>query len=195
VRREVTFLVIICALVVATLSALGAAPQQGERPPQPFFQDFFSGTVSHLASAPPPGTLLLACVDDCTTGFESQPVQLESGGKYAFLEVNPTDQAFIGRTVSFYLVNEFGRIKAAETRRFVGIFYFYTMDLTFKDPLPMPTPMPTATPVPTLTPTAVLPVPGDPGLTAIPRMALIIGAAAVAVGAGLMLLARRRVEQ
>ena len=182
-RQGITFLVIICALVAATLSALGAVPQQGERPPQPFFQDFFSGTVLHLGSAPPPGTLLLACVDGCTTGFESQPVQLVSGGKYTFLEVNPSDEALIGRTVSFYLVNEFGRIMAEETRGFVGIFDFYAMDLTFKDPLPTPAPTPTATPVPTLTPTAV------------PRMALIIGAASVAVGAGLMLLARRRVEQ
>ena len=193
-RREVTFLVIIGALVAATLSALGAAPQQGERPPQPFFQDFFSGTVSHLGAAPPSGTLLLACVDDCTTGFESHPVRLESGGKYTFLEVNPSDEALIGRTVRFYLVNEFGRIRAAETRSFVGVFDFYPLNLTFTDPLPAPAPTPTATPAPTLTPTAALPVPGDPGLTAIPRMALIIGAAAVAVGAGLMLLARRRVE-
>lgn len=193
-RREVTFLVIICASVATALSALGAAPQQGERPPQPFFQDFFSGTVSHQGVPAAAGTQLIACVDDCITGFESQPIQLEFGGKYTFLEVNPSNEGLIGRTVSFYLVNEFGRIKATETLSFVGVFDFYTQDLTFTDPLPAPAPTPTATPAPTLTPTAVLPVPGDPRVTAIPRMTLIAGAAAVAVGAGLMLLARRRVE-
>ena len=191
-RREVTFLVIVCALLASALGTMGSIPRQDERPPQPFFQDFFSGTVLLLGVPAPTGTQLIACVDSCSSGFESQPVLLKPGGTYDFLEVNPSDEALIGRLVSFYLVNEFGRIRADETRGFVGVFDFYTVNLTFNDSMPVPTPAPTITPIPTLTPTAVLPVPGDPGVTAIPRLALIAGAAAVTAGAGLILVARRR---
>ena len=193
-RWEVTFLVLFCAVFGSAISTLGTVLAQDERPPQPFFQDFFSGRVSLHGAPPPVGTQLLACVDDCVTGFKSQLVELEPGGEFNFLEVNPSDEALIGRQVSFYLVNRYGRIQAAETRPFVGVFDFYTINLTFNDPLPVPTPTPTITPVPTLTPTAVLPIPGDPRVTAIPRLALIIGAAAVAAGAGLILVARRRTE-
>ena len=194
VRREVTFLALFCALAMSMFSTLGAIPAQDERPPQPFFQDFFSGTVLLLGVPLPAGAQLIACVDSCITGFQSQPLELQPGGKYNLLEVNPSDEGLIGRLVSFYLINEFGRIKAAETRSFVGVFDFYTVNLTFNDPLPVPTPTPTVTPIPTLTPTAVLPVPGDPGVTAIPKLALMVGAAAVAAGAGLLLLARRRAQ-
>ena len=154
----------------------------------------FSGRVSLQGAPPPVGTQLLACVDNCVTGFESQPVELEPGGEFSFLEVNPSDEALIGRQVRFYLVNQYGRIQAIETKPFVGVFDFYTVSLTFNDPMPVPTPTPTITPVPTLTPTAVLPIPGDPRVTAIPRLALIIGAAVVVAGAGLILVARRRTE-
>jgi hypothetical protein len=135
---------------------------------------------------------LIACVADCATGFESQPVTVRPAGSYSSLEVNPSNENLIGRTVSFYLVNEFGRIKAVENWIFIGIFDFYTVDLTFTDPMPVPTPTPTVTPIPTVTPTASLPVPGDPAVTAIPRLALIVGAIAVVCGTALLLMARRR---
>ena len=203
-RREVTFLAIICAVVFGAFAAMGVAPQQGERPPQPFFQDFFSGGITVQGAPAPAGLTLVACIDDCAAVFQSQPVRVEAGGRYSKLEVNPTDKALIGHPVSFYLVNQFGRIKAAETRQFVGVFDFYTVDLTFNQPLPAPTPIPTPTlaptptpvptpaPTPTPTPTATLPVPGDPGVTTIPRVAVAAGAAAVFVGGLLLLLSRRR---
>ena len=173
---------------------MGAVPQQGERPPQPFFQDYYSGKVTLQGAPAPAGTRLIACVLDCVTGFESKAVELQSAGAYELLEVNPSEEALIGLPVSFYLINEFGRIKAEETTEFVGVFNFYVVDLTFNSPLPVPTPIPTVTPTMQPTPTAILPVPGDPAITAIPRLALIIGAAAVAAGAGLILLGRRSVE-
>ncbi len=191
-RWEVSFLLVAFALMA--IATVGAVPQQGERPPQPFFQDFYSGTVTLRGAPAPAGTKLIACVLDCETGFESKAVELQAGGAYKLLEVNPSDEALIGLPVNFYLVNDFGRIKAQETSAFIGVFDFYVVDLTFNDRLPVPTPIPTVTPTMQPTPTAILPVPGDPAITAIPRLALIIGAAAVAAGAGMVLLARRRVE-
>jgi hypothetical protein len=179
-------------LLISALATLGAVPAQGERPPQPFFQDFFSGRVSLQGAPAPASERLIACIDSCTTGFESQPVRVGLDGSYRGLEVNPSEEDLIGRPVTFYLVNAFGRIKAIETWTFVGVFDFYTLDLTFTDPLPVPTPTPTMPPPPTVTPTASLPVPGDPAVTAIPRLALIIGAIAVVCGAALLLVARRR---
>ena len=191
-RRQVTLLLV--AFAVMAMATMGAAPQQGERPPQPFFQDFYSGTVTLRDAPAPASTKLIGCVLDCVTGFESKAVELQADGRYELLEINPSDEALIGLPVSFYLVNEFGRIKAQETTPFIGVFDFYALDLTFNDPLPVPTPIPTVTPTMQPTPTAILPVPGDPAITAIPRLALIIGAAAVAGGAGMIFLTRRRVE-
>ena len=193
-RREFGFLVALCALAVILLTTVAAVPAQGERPPQPFFQDFFSGEVTLQGVPAQAGAQLIACVSDCLTGFQSKPVTIERGGIYTLLEVNPEDQSLIGLPVSFYLVNEFGRIQAEETREFVGIFNFYKLNLTFNDPLRVPAPTPTLRPSATLTPTAVLPVPGDTTVTAIPRLALIVGAGAVAAGSVLILLARRRAQ-
>ena len=70
------------------------------------------------------------------------------------------------------------------------------------EPTPTPTPAPTATPVPTATPTptatpeptptAILPVTGDTAVTRIPPVVLAAGIAALALGAGLLLLSVRR---
>ena len=192
---------------VVAFALTGAGPNQVERPPQPFFQDFISGIVTVEGEPAPAGTQLIACIDDCDNVFQSKPKTLAEGGEFELLEVNPSDENLIGNVISFYLVNEFGRIRAVETRTFVGIFDFYPIDLTFNAPLPTPpappTPTPTPIPTPTLTPTltpeptptAVLPVTGDPTLTAIPRLALIVGAGAAVVGAGLLLAVRRAKEE
>ena len=190
--RQLTLLFL--AIMVMAISTLAAVPQQGERPPQPFFQDFYSGSVTLQGAPAPAGTILIGCLVDCETRFQSKSVEIQDGGIFEMLEVNPTDQALIGLPVSFYIINEFGRIKALETADFTAIFDFHVVDLTFTDGLPAPTPIPTVTPTPQPTPTAILPVPGDPAITEIPRLALIIGATAVAVGAGMILLARRRTE-
>ena len=192
--RKTIFLAGMAALIFAALSAMAAVPRQGERPPQSLFEDFFSGSISLQGSPAPAGSQLVACIIDYTTGFESQPVTIGPEGRYERLELNPSEEALIGRIVSFYLVNQYGRIKAVETTSFVGVFDFYFLDLTFNQPLPVPTPRPTATSLPTLTPTASLPAPGDRSITAIPRLALIIGTATVVGGAGLIVLARRRLD-
>ena len=195
VRRKITSLAIILALSMGTLTTLGAGPKQDGVPPQPFRPDFFSGQVSIQDEPAAAGTLLVGCVDDCDTVFESDPVQVGEGGSYRNLLVNPTDRELVGRTVSFYLVNEFGRVRAAETKRFEGGFNLYILNLTVNEPLPTspptPTPIPTATPLPPLPPPA-LPIPGDTTVTTLPRLALISGAAALLGGIFLLLLARRR---
>ena len=191
-RRHTGFLAAISVLLISVLATVGAVPGQGERPPQPFFQDFFSGQISLQGAPAPAGLQLIACIDSCAAGFESQPLNVGPAGSYNGLEVNPANEDLIGRTVTFYLVNEYGRIKAVETWTFVGVFDFYTLDLTFTGPLPAPTPTPTLVPTPTVTPTASLPVPGDPRVAAMPKLALIIGAIAVVGGTALLLVARRR---
>ena len=188
-RRKFTSLSIILALSVGALTTLGAGPKQDGVPPQPFRPDFFSGQVSIQGEPAAAGTVLVGCVDDCGTVFESDPVQVGEGGSYRDLLVNPTDRELVGRTVMFYLVNEFGRVRAAETKRFEGGFNLYILNLTFNELLP--TSPPTPTPVPTAPPPA-LPIPGDTTVTTLPRLALISGAAALLGGIFLLLLARRR---
>ena len=69
------------------------------------------------------------------------------------------------------------------------------LDLKFPEappaaPVPTPTPTPTVTPTPL--PTPVLPIPGDPSVTQIPRIALIAGMIALVAGGSILFLVRRR---
>ena len=188
VRRKIAFLAAVSALALIMAGAMGAGPRQDGGPPQPFFYDLFSGRVTVQGAPAPTGTTLVACVDDCRTVFESPPVNLGEGGAYGELKVGPEDRSLVGHTISFFLVNQFGRIRAAETVDFKGVVEMYSLDLTFADPIPVPTP------TPTVTPTASLPVPGDPNLTKVPKLALFVGGAAVAGGIFLLLVVRRRVQ-
>jgi len=142
-------------------------------------------------SPPPDGTLLIACIDGCETGFESAPYRLAASGTFDQLEVNPISEDLVGHIITFYLVNDFGRIMAVESRPYIGVFDFYVQDLTFVDPMPspQPTPQPNATPMPT--PTASLPVAGDPSVVQLPKIALVAGAVAVLLGGGLLAAVRR----
>lgn len=184
--KKTGILVIWPSLVLAALVTLGAGPRQGGLPPQPFFPDTVSGRVTLQGKPAPAGTLLVACIDDCGSVFESAPFQLSEDGSFSGLKIDPADQRLVGHQISFYLVNEFGRIRAAETVTFLGAVEMHIADLTFSQAMPVPTP------TPTLTPTAALPSPGDPVVTVIPRIALMAGAAAVVAGISLLYLARRR---
>ena len=194
VRRFLAIIFLTSVLLLAAFSLLGAGPNQAERPPQPFFQDFFSGTVLLQGSPAPEGTLLIACIDGCEGSFESAPYSLNADGVFDQLEVNPVSEDLIGHPITFYLINEYGRIPAVETRPYIGVFDFYVQDLTFVDPLPLapvPDATPSPTPTPRPTPTASLPVAGDPAVARLPKITLMAGAAAVLVGASLLLVSRR----
>ncbi|MBT97354.1 MAG: hypothetical protein CL902_01850 [Dehalococcoidia bacterium] len=189
-------LIVMLLLTGVAISLIGAGFGQNERPPQPFFQDFFSGGVTLQGSPPPAGTLLIACIDDCQDGFESEPYSLKADGTFDQLEVKPMNKDLVGHTITFYLVNTFGRIKAMEERPYIGVFDFYVQDLTFDDPMPAPpAPSPTPAPEPTQvpTPTASLPIAGDPAVTKFPKTALFTGTIAVVLGGLLLFAARRKV--
>ena len=201
-RKSASFLAL-TALTIVLAGAMGAGSRQDGSPPQPFFPELYSGLVLVQGVPAPADSELIACIDDCETVYRSAPVKTSESGNYAVLEVNPGDEGLLNRTVSFYLINEFGRIQALETTKFIGSLTNIclerkgtcrTLDLSFADPIPGPTPTPTVAPSPTVTPTASLPAPGDPGVTAIPKLALAIGAAAAAAGILLLLLARRRAQ-
>ena len=183
-------LLYVMVLTVISFLFVASTPNQNERPPQPFFQDFFQGRVILDDSAPPAGTRLIACIGSCEVGFESEPYLLDADGSFDQLEVNPKSENLVGHTITFYLVNAFGKLKAIEERPYVGVFDFYVQNLTFKGP--MPAPMPTPTPSPTLipTPTASLPIAGDPVVARYPYVALVLGSICVALGLILVGVAR-----
>ena len=193
VRRFPAIVFVTAVSIFAAFALLGAGPNQAERPPQPFFQDFFSGGVLLQGSPPPEGTLLIACIDSCEDGFQSPAYTLAADGAFAQLEVKPLNEELVGHTITFYLMNEFGRIQALESRPYIGVFDFYVQDLTFVDAMPTPIPIPRPEPTPKPTPIALLPVAGDPSVARLPKIALMAGGAAVVAGAGLLLVSRRKV--
>ena len=194
VRANSKVLVLAAGLVLVAFGVVGVGPKQVEPPPQPFFQDFFTGTVLLQGSPPPEGTILIACIDGCDEGFQSAPYSLKADGSFDQLEVNPSSEELVRHTITFYLVNEFGSVRAVESRPYVGVFDFYVQDLTFVDPMPAPGPTPVPEPTPRPTPTASLPVAGDPSVAQLPKIALIAGGIAVMAGAGLLLATRRKVS-
>ena len=148
--------VVHCLKVLAAVSGiwliglliLGASPRQEGVPPQPYGANFFSGVITVQGQTPSAGTKVVGCVANCGAIFESEPVLTDAGGNYIALKMNPDDEELVGRLISFYLVNEFGRISASETPRFEGDFNIYDLDLTFTDPIPVfkPAPVPTVKP-------------------------------------------------
>lgn len=183
-RRKFRLLGTMLALFLVLLAALGATPGQ-VNPPQPFGPDFFSGRVSIQGGPPPVGMRFFACIGNCGV-FKSEAVGVTAGGIYSQLVVNPKDRSLAGYPIRFYLANQFGRIQADETVGFKGATDYFTLDVTFGDPVPKPTP------TPTITPTASLPVPGDPAVTAIPKVALLAGVAGVLLGSVILIVLRRR---
>ena len=135
----------------------------------------------------PLGAQLVACINDCQSGYQSAPVKVQAGGKFSSLTVAPQDRALLGGTITFYLVNEFGRIRAAETPVFEASKSFITLTLTFSDPTPTPKPTPTPAPTPMPTPPA-LPMVGDSLVPLIPKVALGLGGSLTISGALLFLL-------
>jgi hypothetical protein len=182
VRRNIGLLASVLLLAVNAVFILGAAPQQqggGVAPPQPFYADYFSGTVFLQSAAAPQGIQLVACVDECSV-FQTEVTVLGPGGRFHLMAINPDNQLLKGRDITFYVVNQYGRIKAAETRIFEGAYNISGIDLHFSDPLPLPPPPPT------------LPQVGDPFIPHLPKVLLALGATSMAAGMLLLVQSRRR---
>jgi hypothetical protein len=181
VRRKIGIAAMTLLTVVAALSLMGASPAQdgGGVPPQPFFADYFSGTVYLEGTEAPAGVQLVACVDQCSV-FQSQPRTVAPGGQFDLLAVDPEDRRMKGRDVTFYIVNQYGRIQAEQVLVFDGAFHINRVDLHFTDPLPMP-PEPPA-----------LPRVGDPYLPYLPYLLFLGGISSLSAGVLLVLLRARR---
>jgi hypothetical protein len=187
-RRNPLTLVALLTTVAVTLVILGAAPRQGV--PLPLT---YSGTVTIQGRPAEAGLSLVGCVQECQR-YESQPATTRGGGSYRGLVVGPPDDSFLDKQITFWIVTESGRIRAAETATYkvpsdpAGLTP--RLNLTFTEAVPAPA---QATPTPTPLPTPVLPIPGDPSVSRIPALALLAGVAAlVAAGTILFVIGRRR---
>ena len=196
-RRNGLALLGLLSCLIAALVALGAVPNQG-RPPLPII---YSGTVFIQGEEAPEGLAVVACVTDCTEGWQGDAQMTRPGGRYIGLVVGPPSAEDVGEEITLWIVNEFGRIQATETLKFELGDLTRTLDLHFDKPVPTPlplepTPTPTVTPTPTITPiptpTAVLPIPGDPSVSNLSRVALFAGTAALLAGGAILYLLRRR---
>ena len=176
---------ILAGVLVRALHALlimGAAPVQqggGVAPPQPFYADYFSGTVFLQSAAARQGLQLVACIDECSV-FQTKTTFLGPGGQFHLMAVDPDNRRLKGRDITFYLVNQHGRIQAAETRVFEGAYNISSLDLHFNEPLPLP-PVPPA-----------LPQVGDPFIPHLPKLLVALGATTLAAGMFLVLQSKRR---
>ena len=167
--------------------------------------DIFKGQVFLDGQPTPEGLQLMTCVGGCDPpGYEGlQRVTTRADSSYMTLAANPPNSSFSGRQITFWIVNEFGRIQAAETDTFSLNLRRPTVDLHFQGPLPTPPPTPTPTPppptpTPTPTPTpfppAALPIPGDPLVPQLAKVVLYGSIAVLVVGGVGLYWARRRVQ-
>ena len=183
--------------MVVAVVAMAAAPAQ--RLAQPPFPVIYNGNVTIMDAPAPTDVSLVACVDGCDTGWQSNLALIPEPGKYTTLVVGPPDHTFIGKELTFHLVTEFGSVQAAETGTLTEpkdpSDFTKTLDLHFAEAPPAapeatPTPTPTITPTPS--PTPVLPIPGDASVPRLSRVALIAGSLALLAGVGILFLMRRR---
>ena len=191
-RPNVAILTVVLTSIVTGTLALGAVSQQGV----PAFPIVYGGKVSIQGAAAPDGLSLVACVAGCDAGWESKAAKTLEG-RYVALKVE-APESLVKEETTFWLVNEFGRIKAKQTANYEpSLEVSRTLDLEFDEPMPTPPP-PTPTPTPTVTPTPLptpgLPIPGDPSAPRLANGAIIAGIAALLVGGAVLLLARRRRE-
>ena len=191
-RRGAATLVAVLSSLIVALPLLGATPQQ-ERPPFPVI---YGGSVFVKGAPAPAGLSVVGCVIDCSR-YKSDPVLTDETGRYRTLVVGPPNEAFLNEEITFWIENQFGAIQAAETATFDPTIVSLTRTLTLRFGEEVPTPPPSApmpTPTVTATPTAtpVLPIPGDSSVRSLPRMALIVGVAALLAGGMILLLFRRR---
>ena len=217
---------------ILLVALLGATASQGTIPPLP---DIFAGTATVNGAAAPEGAQLVACVDNelCGPDAEDQRYRTPSGdgivgtnGSFPILTAQglTESQRAQGATIHFFLINEHGRVKAAETSRYgelpPGGLPYRTLSLTFgAAPTPEPTPPPATTPPATTappapstappppppstlppTPTAppapdtALPIPGEPLVPQLAQAILYGGIALLVLGTVALLYARRRLS-
>ena len=101
VAHRLKVLAAISGIGLIALFLLGATPRQGGVPPQPYGANFFSGVITVQGQIPTAGTKVVGCVANCGAVFESEPVLTDAGGNYVALQLNPDDEALVGRLVSF----------------------------------------------------------------------------------------------
>ena len=189
---------LIAAYIVVLGVLLGAAAKQGLPPAPP---NIYSGNVFVAGVPAPDGIEIFARIDDYQTnvprpGFQERAEILVKDGKYGIVVVQPPDESYVNKTITFYATRGFGDVQAEETALFKsGLLVITGFDLNFPEappgaPQPTPTPTPTITPTPL--PTPVLPIPGDPSVPQLSRLALIAGIAALAAGGALLFVMRRR---
>ena len=128
------------------------APGAVEPPPPPVafppLPIIYDGKVSIQGQEAPEGLSLFACVQGCAS-YRSDQVTIGPGGEYRVLVVGPPNESFLNKEITFWIENEFGRIKATQT----AIFRVPSdpkdltprLNLEFSDPLPEPPPPPTPT--------------------------------------------------
>ena len=192
VRLSLMRVALLAAYMLALAALLGAGAKQGFPP----FPNNYSGKVFIAGSDAPDGIEIFVRIDD----YQSHTVPVKDG-KYKLLVVQPPNDSFLKKTITFHATRGFGEIQADETAIFRTVNLATsegiqnTLDLNFPQappgaPEPTPTPTPTITPTPL--PTPVLPIPGDPSVPQLSRVALFAGIAALATGGAILFVMRRR---
>ena len=143
-------------------------------PPQPYYADYVSGHVILSDGSSAEGLTVLACLAGCNV-YQTEPAVINEDGNYK-LELYPPDRKFAGRSATFYIQNEYGRIRAMERVEFGGGFKSHVLDLYFEGQLPVATENPS------------LPLVGDPTVPLIAKGIVLFGLLALATGSVLGLL-------
>ncbi len=205
-RCSVVKIALLAVYIAALGALLGAGLKQGLPPAPP---NIYSGKAFIGGQPAPEGVEVFARVEGYQTNLprrlpdgrlaEERPIVLVKDGQYRQLVVQPPDDSFINKTVTFHATLGFGDVQARETAIFrSGLQLNDSFDLNFPAapsgaPTPVPTPTPTATPIPpTPTSTPVLPIPGDTSVPNLSRIVIIAGLAALVCGGAILFLMRRR---
>ena len=202
-RLKVLKILVLAAYLMALAAVLGAGLGQEAPGNIPAPPNVFSGKVFFRGSPAPDGVEIFLRVGEYQSnvarpGFsaDQRPIVLTLNGEYSTLKAQPPDPTFFAQEITFYATIGFGDVQAQGKDVLIGGLRIETgYDLhfpTLPPGKPTPTPPPTPTMTPTPIPTPVLPIPGDPSVSRLSRLALVLGGMALVAGGGALLLMRRR---
>ena len=119
-------------LLITSLASLGAGPDEPKASTVTDDWEIFEGHAYADNRAAPSGVALVACLGGCDEGYQTDPVITGKDGIYE-VKIDPGQARPVGRMVTFWLIDDTGRVEADQDVLFRGQGETRILDLNFID--------------------------------------------------------------
>ncbi len=131
-KRKVVSIFTVLLLLSTLLASLAAGPDDPRASTVNNDWEIFEGHAYADNRAAPSGVSLIACLGGCEDGYQTEAVVTGKDGLYQ-VRVEPGQTRPIGRMVTFWLLDDSGRVEADQDVLFRGQGETRVLDLNFLD--------------------------------------------------------------